>query len=112
MAFRLNFPSLNPEAIPDGIMYFEWGHQDGTIKNEQFYSTGLVRLSFDVLRVDSEQNRDVYIVHILSLLFQVLKAAGNFYRLASYQGGLKGYISIENVEGVLLQPGLAGRPFL
>ena len=88
--FPLDFPSVNPEPMLNGIMYFDWGEADGEIRNEQFYSTGLVRLSFDVLRTDNERNdRIIYLVHLASLLFAVLKATGNFYRMFGYQGGVK-----------------------
>ena len=101
--FPLDFPSVNPEPMLNGIMYFDWGEADGEIRNEQFYSTGLVRLSFDVLRTDNERNdRIIYLVHLASLLFAVLKATGNFYRMFGYQGGVKGFISLTNVEGVKL----------
>lgn len=100
--FRLDFPSLNPEPIPEGVMRFEWGEHDGEILNEQFYSTGLVRLSLDLLRVGNGK-KDIYMARIASALFEVLKAAGNFYRIIGYQGGIKGYLSLNNAEGVRLR---------
>lgn len=108
--FVIHFPELNPEPIPEGIMTFEWGENDGQLRNEQFYSTGLVRLSFDVLRADGEDKR-IMIVHLASLLFGVLKAAGNFYRLFNYQGGLKGYLSLDNVEAIKLIPQMTSSYF-
>ena len=49
-----------------------------------------------------ENSTFIRLVHLASLLFAVLKATGNFYRIFGYQGGIKGYISLDNVEGVKL----------
>lgn len=101
--FQIHFPSLNTEPMPDGVMCFEWGEDDGTIRSEQLYSTGLVRFSFDVLNTDAEgYNKTIYLVHLASFLFAVLKATGNFYSMFGYQGGIKGFLSLDNVEGVKL----------
>lgn len=107
--FRLEFPSLNPEPIQDGVMTFEWGEGNGEIRNEQIYSTGLMRLSFDILRVDENKNKLVYVAHIALLMFELLKAAGNYYKVAGYQGGLRGHLLIDGLEGVTLNRGITAR---
>ncbi|MCX6706470.1 MAG: ATP-binding protein, partial [Candidatus Woesebacteria bacterium] len=77
---EMYFPDLNMKPVPQGLMDFEWGHADGNIDCHQIYSAGLIYSSEDVLRVDRESgNKLIYLAHIMSRLFQVLKAASNFY---------------------------------
>ncbi len=107
--FDIHFPSLDAERIPEGVMNFSWGEDDGLLHCEQLYASGLIRLSRDVLSVDRTNYHYVYLSHIISLTFAVLKAATNFYKLFGYQGGLKGHISLDNSEGVFIKPVLSGR---
>lgn len=108
--FNIGFPSLNVEPIPEGVMSFSWGENDGSLHCEQLYSSGLIRLSKDVM----DANRDtgykyIYISHIVSLTFAVMKAATHFYKLFGYQGGIKGFLSLDSAEGVFIKPILTGR---
>lgn len=94
-----DFPSLNMERIPYGILNFEWSQSNGAIECQQVYSNGLLYLSIDILRIN-EEGRQLWISLIVGKLFILLKTAKNYYNLFGYQGGLVGYLSIENVEQV------------
>ena len=100
---NMYFPDLNMKPAPQGLISFEWGQDDGRIDCHQIYSTGLIYSSQDVLSVDRDSgNKLIYISHIVSRLFQVLKAASNFYQLANYKGGLEGYVEVEGTENISL----------
>lgn len=108
--FDIGFPSLNAEPIPEATMNFSWGEDDGSLHCEQLYSSGLIRLSKDVLNVDRDSGyRHIYMSHIISLTFAVMKATTNFYRLFGYQGGVKGFITLDSAEGSFIKPILTGR---
>lgn len=97
------FPPLDMGPIPDGLLKFEWGHCNGYIKCSQIYANGLVYNLSDVLWINEVGNKIIWISHIVQNLFIVLKAASNFYRLAGYQGGLVGILSLENTKSSLLK---------
>ncbi len=108
--FRINFPSVNMEPIPEGVMTFSWREDYGGIHNEQIYSSGFVRLSKDVLNLDLETGyKFIYISHLISLTFAVMKATTNFYKLFEYQGGIKGSLSLKSTEDIYIKPVLTGR---
>jgi hypothetical protein len=96
-----DFPSLNMESIPYGVLNFEWGQANGEIECQQIYSTGLLYDSIDVLRVD-QRGKHIWISSITGKIYSVLKAARQFYNLVGYQGGLDGYISLSNVEQAII----------
>lgn len=100
--FSGDFPSLNVETIPEGVLYFEWRERSGSIECEQIYAQGLIYNSADVLRVDENGMKKIWLSNIAANLFLTLKASDNFYKLVGYQGGLDGYVLLQNVEGVLL----------
>lgn len=104
--FHLNFPSLEVEPIPEGVLHFSWGYRDGNIRSDQIYSKGLVFHSIDILRVGRHANKTVYVSHVLTILFEVTKFAGNFYNMFGYQGGLIGYLLIRGLKGISLNTGL------
>ncbi len=100
---RMYFPDLNVWPIPQGILRFDWGESDGQIDCHQIYASGLVYSSTDVLMVDHESKKKlIYLSHVLGRLFQVLKAASNFYQIAGYQGGVEGYLELANTEDISL----------
>lgn len=103
--FHIDYPSLNPQSAQDGVMTFEWGEDDGQIKFELINSYGLFALNYDILRTDlSEAEKQIYLSHPTFIMFHLLKAASNFYKMCGYQGGLVGSLSVEGTEGVLLNP--------
>lgn len=108
--FRIEFPNLNAEPIPEGVMHFNWGTDDGSIHFEELNASGLIRLSRDVMNANRDTGyKGIYISHIISFSFAVMKATANFYKLFGYHGGIKGLISLNSAEGVFMKPILTGR---
>ncbi len=97
-----NFPELQLKPIQDGVMSFKWG-PNGHVLCQQIYATGLLYDADDVLRVIDQRKR-LYLSSIASRLFMILLSASNFYRLFGYQGGLKGFLRLENMDGVIVYP--------
>jgi hypothetical protein len=97
-----SFPELHLKPIQDGVMNFEW-RQDGRIECQQVYATGLLYDADDVLRV-SDKGRIIYLSIIATKLFMLLLSASKFYQLFGYQGGLKGFIRLENIDGATIYP--------
>lgn len=111
--FYINYPSLNPQSVQGGVMTFEWGENDGQIKFELVNSYGLFALNYDVLRTDSNKaEKLIHLSHPTFLMFHLLKAASNFYKMCGYQGGLVGSLSVEGTEGISLNPEMSRSSFL
>jgi len=98
---QMYYPDLNLKPIPEGVFHFEWGEMDGQIDCHQIYAAGLLYSSTDVLMVNNEE-KIIYLSHVIGRLFQILKAANNFYQLSKYQGGLEGYVEIKGTEDIKL----------
>lgn len=94
----VEFPSLNQETIPEGILNFSWGKNEGQLECEQLYGYGLVYHSRDVLWIE-EGKPKIYLSHVARHLFVTLLATSNFYKHVGYQGNVTGYLHIHNVEG-------------
>jgi len=96
------FLELQLKPIQDGVMNFEWG-PDGHIQCQQVYATGLLYDADDVLRV-TDKGRIIYLSRIAAKLFMMLQSASQFYILFGYQGGLKGFLRLENIEDAIIYP--------
>jgi hypothetical protein len=96
------FPETQLKPIQDGVMNFEWS-PNGHIQCQQIYATGLLYDADDVLRV-TDKGRIVYLSIIAAKLFMLLRSASNFYLLFGYQGGLKGFLRLENIDDVIVYP--------
>lgn len=94
-----SFPDYDAEPIPEGLLKFFWRENDGFIRCEQFFSTGLVYFSQDILNVE-KIGAHIGLGYVIVNLCLVLKACRNYYNIFNYQGGLVGNIALENVEGV------------
>ncbi len=97
-----DFPSLNTETIPEGILDFSWRQDNGLIECQQVYGHGLVFNSVDVLRVDENKVKEFWLSSLGRLLFISLLASRNLYKHFGYQGGVKGYLVLNDVENVLI----------
>jgi hypothetical protein len=95
------FPDLNQAAVPEGMMHFKHNY-DGYIESQQIYSKGLVYIKLDVLRVNEQGKRIVYLSHIAGRLFTVLKGAMNFYQFFGHQGVIKINLSLEQLVDTYL----------
>lgn len=95
------FPDLNQTAIPEGMMHFNHD-QRGYLESQQIYSKGLVYNKLDVLTVNENKKRIIYLSHITGRLFAVLKGAMNFYQLFGYQGTVKVNLTMNGVVDVYL----------
>lgn len=97
-----DFPSLNIETIPEGILNFSWRQDNGLIECQQIYGHGLVFNSVDVLRVNENKVKQLWLSSLGRLLFISLLASRNFYKHFGYQGGMIGYLLLDGVENVLI----------
>lgn len=95
--YSRDFPILNVKPIPCGVLGVEWSQYSGDIECQQVYSNGLVFDAIDILKSD-EKGRRVWISHIASKLYILLKAAKNFYNLVGYQGGIVGKLVIDGLD--------------
>ena len=96
------FPGIQLKSIQDGVMNFEW-NPNGRIQCQQVYATGLLYDGDDVLRV-SDKGRIIYLSMIAAKLFMILLSASKFYLSFGYQGGLKGFLRLENIEDAIIYP--------
>jgi len=98
-----DFPSLNMETIPEGILNFSWREDNGFIECQQVYGHGLVFNSADVLRVDENKDKMFWLSSIGKLLFAMLLATKNLYKHFGYQGSVVGYLFLRGVENVVIR---------
>lgn len=99
-----DFPDLNMNPIPDGVLNFFWRHNDGLIKCEQIYSYGLIFLTLDVLNPDDQRRSTVWLSSMASVLYASLTVANRFYNLCGYQGGVIGKVSLRGSRKSIVQP--------
>lgn len=99
-----DFPDLNMDPVPDGVLSFFWRQDDGLIKCEQIYSYGLIYLTLDVMSPDDQGNKTVWLSSIASVLFVSLMVADKFYKLCGYQGGVIGKISLKGCRNSVVRP--------
>ena len=97
------FPGLNLKPIQDGVLDYEWG-RSGYIRCQQLYATGLLYDSAHVLRIMKGGIKVIHLTTVATQLLMLLKAASNLYQLFCYQGGLKGFLRLENIEGAIIYP--------
>lgn len=112
--FDINFPSvyLEKNPIPDGIAGFNWRNRTGDIHCEQLFSNGLVFFAWDLLTVERETGEKyIYLAHIVSFLFNVLKGASNYYKKSGFCGSLRGLIKIDDVENVKIKQEITSGAF-
>lgn len=98
-----SFPELNVRAIPEGTLALRW-NKNGVIDCEQIYANGLFYHNEDVLGIDDNKKRNIYISHIAANLYQILVASNNFYTLFGYQGGIVGSVTLRNAADVDVHP--------
>lgn len=96
------FPDRNLKPMQDGIYNFEW-KREGSIHCQQIYSTGLLFDADDVFKAN-ENGMSVRLSILAKRFYMLMLSASRFYNLFGYQGGLKGFIRLENIEGVLIYP--------
>lgn len=104
MRFRTRhygFPSLNMEAIPEGLLSFSHGY-NGYIQSEQIYSQGLVFEHFDALSVDENGRKSISVWQIVCKFVAFVRFAKSFYEKFGYQGNLEGFISLKNMTDVFV----------
>ena len=99
-----DFPDLNMNPIPDGVLNFFWRQNDGLVKCEQIYSYGLIFLTLDVLSLDQSEKNNIYLSSMASVLFASLTIANRFYSLCGYQGGITGKVSLRGSRKSIVQP--------
>ncbi len=95
------FPNYNIKPIQDGVLYFNHSY-DGSITCHQLFSNGLAYLAEDVLRQNRGDKR-IYIETIAVYYFLFLKALKNYYSYLKYQGGIHGYLHLDNINGASIK---------
>jgi len=93
-----DFPDLNYETIPRGISFFNWSRYDGGFEFGLIQDTGIIDLCYDVLRVDKNGEKNIYIGNLLSFLLRQLKVAKQFYNLFGFNGLLHVVITLNNAN--------------
>lgn len=104
MRFRtghLSFPSLNMEAIPEGLLSFSHDFS-GYFQSEQIYSQGLVFEHFDALDVQQDGKRVVHLWRVIGRFLAIVLFAKKFYEKSGYQGNLEGFVSLEDMKDVFV----------
>lgn len=91
------FPDQDLQPIQDGIMSFRWW-PDGDIQCHQIYANGLLFNSSVVMDTDKKGERTLWLSRVAFNLLFTLKACANFYKLFSYQGGIIGFLHLDQVE--------------
>lgn len=95
-----DFPTLELEAIPDGVMMFEANYGDGSIRTGQFFANGTIYRADDVVRFNQETKEMTVMLYWLGAAFyQTLLFAQKYYQFLGYQGTIEGEISIDDVQG-------------
>lgn len=96
-----DFPDLNVKPIQEGVFRFQHSF-DGGLSCQQVFSTGLLFLADDVLRVD-ERRKHIYIETLAVYYVMFLKALKNFYSKFNYQGAIYGYVELDGINGAQLK---------
>jgi Putative DNA-binding domain len=112
--YQERFPGLNLKPIQDGVLVYEWG-RTGYILCHQLYATGLLYDTANVLRIMEGGIKAIQLTAVATQLVMFLRVASNLFQLFNYQGGLKGFLRLENIEGAFIYPvlpeGYQLRPF-
>ena len=98
-----SFPSLRQETIPDGVLSFSWGQDNGLIECEQIYGHGLIYNAQDIVWIGEDSGKKMWLSQLARHLLMTLLAAGKYYKLIGYQGIVVGYMEIHNVEDVVVR---------
>lgn len=95
------FPQDHMLPNPQGLFFFGQDY-DGRIECQQIYGQGLIHLVYDVREEDESGRKFVPCWRIALKLFEMLQFAKSFYAKSGYQGGLDGFISLDNMENVYI----------
>lgn len=95
--FGREFPDFSQETTPNGILHFRCKKSTGEINCEQVFCNGLLSNIRDILRIEQNETRQIYIALIGDLFISTLLLARNYYNIIGYQGGINGYIKIQGL---------------
>lgn len=100
--FSPSFPSIDKNPISNGVGNFSWERSNGKTRCEQVIANGLVYFSWDLIEQPKSllNNNCIYLSHIASFVFHVMRGVLSFYKLANFCGVVVGKISVSGVEGV------------
>lgn len=100
----IEFPNLSMRPIPEGLYFFDWDKNNGRIECHQVYATGLVYFAYDILTVDTKEDKRIFSTKsICSILFRGLEAASNYYRNSHYRGGVNGSLNLSGVRSASVE---------
>lgn len=97
-----DFPSRNNETVPEGVVSFSWGRNNGSISCEQLYGYGLVSNMEDILWIEKDGSKNLYISHFAKQVFITLLATAKYYKQVGYQGNVIGYLLLKDVQGLII----------
>ena len=99
--FSPTFPTPDKRPIPNGVASFNWNRLGGDIGCEQLNANGLVYYAWELMRRDTQTGIGcIYLSHVASYLFHIMRGMVSFYKMASFNGTIIGKITISSVEGV------------
>ena len=85
------------------MVFFNWARDDGEVTCQQVFADGLIYSAHDVLR-PTPDGPATHIGWFAGELYIVLVAMRKILQKMGYQGSVTGNISIENIEGVFVNP--------
>ncbi|HVQ43395.1 MAG TPA: ATP-binding protein [Candidatus Saccharimonadia bacterium] len=99
--FYRDFPELNVETMPGGIMFAAWSWIDSDFRYGEVTEKGVIDSVVDVLSADPTKGiRQIAMGHMVSNLVRQLEVAKKFYNLIGFNGLLTCRISLDKAKGV------------
>lgn len=92
------------ESIKEGMIFFNWSRRDGEIQCQQIFANGLGYSIHDVLRPIPDGQLVTHLGWFAGELYITLSGMRKILEKFGYQGALIGKVSIENIEGVIINP--------
>ncbi len=93
----------NFDSVTEGMIFFNWSRDDGEITCQQVFANGLVFNSHDILR-HTPDGPATHLGWFAGELYVTLTAMRKILGKMGYQGSVTGAISIDNIEGVTINP--------
>ncbi len=92
------------ESITEGMVYFDWSRGDGEVQSQQIFANGLGYSVHDVLRPTREGRPVTHLGWLAGEVYITLVGMKKILEKFGYQGTLIGKVSIDNIEGVIINP--------
>jgi hypothetical protein len=111
-----DFPDLNVETMPGGVMYAKWSWTNSTFTYGEVTEEGVIDSIDDVMNENVEKHtREIYMGHMIGYLARQLDAAKSFYNLIGFNGLLICKVTLDEAKGSYVYPpvpqGWSSSPF-